>query len=213
LDVGCGIGGSSRYLSRKLNAEVIGVTLSPVQVERAREITQQNHITQPLLFMVEDALSPSFPPESFDLIWALESAEHIPRKSKLLWNWHQLLKPGGKVLFATWCHRPVPPELNTREQQQLHQLYEVFSLSPLISMDMYGALMEDVGFRNIELADWSAAVAPFWNAVIRKTRNPLNWIKILRSGKLVRNSVKGVKLMRELYKTGLIRFVVARGVK
>ena len=32
VDVGCGIGGSSRHISRKYNAEMTGITLSPVQV-------------------------------------------------------------------------------------------------------------------------------------------------------------------------------------
>ncbi|KAJ0878251.1 putative tocopherol C-methyltransferase [Helianthus annuus] len=35
IDVGCGIGGSARYLTRKYRAECCGITLSPVQAERA----------------------------------------------------------------------------------------------------------------------------------------------------------------------------------
>ena len=32
VDVGCGIGGSSRYISRKFGCTAQGITLSPVQV-------------------------------------------------------------------------------------------------------------------------------------------------------------------------------------
>lgn len=39
LDVGCGLGGSSRYLTRKYGATSVGITLSPVQVKRAQELT------------------------------------------------------------------------------------------------------------------------------------------------------------------------------
>lgn len=38
VDVGCGIGGSSRYLARKYGATSHGITLSPVQAKRAQEL-------------------------------------------------------------------------------------------------------------------------------------------------------------------------------
>ena len=39
LDVGCGIGGSSRILAEYYGFNVTGITISPAQVKRARELT------------------------------------------------------------------------------------------------------------------------------------------------------------------------------
>ena len=39
LDVGCGIGGSSRHIARKYGSSGDGITLSPVQVERANALS------------------------------------------------------------------------------------------------------------------------------------------------------------------------------
>lgn len=41
LDVGCGTGGSTRYLARKYGAESKGITISPGEVERARVLTAE----------------------------------------------------------------------------------------------------------------------------------------------------------------------------
>ena len=38
VDVGCGIGGSSRYLASKYGANCKGITLSPVQAQRANAL-------------------------------------------------------------------------------------------------------------------------------------------------------------------------------
>ena len=39
LDVGCGIGGSTRILARDYNFDVLGITISPAQVKRATQLT------------------------------------------------------------------------------------------------------------------------------------------------------------------------------
>lgn len=39
VDVGCGIGGSSRYLAKRYGARCQGITLSSVQAQRAQALT------------------------------------------------------------------------------------------------------------------------------------------------------------------------------
>ena len=70
LDVGCGIGGSSRILARDYGFSVTGVTLSPQQVRRATELTPEGVDAK---FMVNDALNMSFPDNSFDVVWSIEA--------------------------------------------------------------------------------------------------------------------------------------------
>jgi tocopherol O-methyltransferase len=78
VDVGCGIGGSSRYICKKLRCSSQGITLSPKQAARANEITAKAGL--PATFQVADALNQPFADASFDLVWSMESGEHMPNK-------------------------------------------------------------------------------------------------------------------------------------
>ena len=57
LDVGCGIGGSSRILAKYYGLNVTGITISPAQVKRARELTPDGLNCN---FRVMDALDLKF---------------------------------------------------------------------------------------------------------------------------------------------------------
>ena len=48
LDVGCGIGGSSRILAEYYGFNVTGITISPAQVKRARAVSY-THLTLPTM--------------------------------------------------------------------------------------------------------------------------------------------------------------------
>ena len=84
LDVGCGIGGSTRHIARKYGAEGVGITLSPVQAARAGALADAQGLGDKVQFQVADALNMPFADDSFDLVWSLESGEHMPDKEKFV---------------------------------------------------------------------------------------------------------------------------------
>lgn len=126
LDVGCGVGGTSRYLAKNLGpkAEVTGITLSPNQVARAQELAVEQDVPN-AKFTVMNALEMDFPDNSFDIVWACESGEHMPDKKKYIEEMMRVLKPGGKFVMATWCQRDdrtVP--FTEKDKRDLKFLYE-----------------------------------------------------------------------------------------
>ena len=84
VDVGCGIGGSSRHIVRKYGCKARGVTLSPYQANRGNELAKEQGIADKASFQVADALDMPFDDDSFDLVWSLESGEHMPDKQKFV---------------------------------------------------------------------------------------------------------------------------------
>lgn len=216
LDVGCGIGGSSLYLAEKFNASATGITLSPVQANRATERAIAAGLSNRVQFQVADALKMPFPDNSFDLVWSMESGEHMPDKAQFLQECHRVLKPGGRFLMATWCHRPAfPPHapLSVDEQRHLAQIYQVYCLPHVISLPEYEAIAQSLNLQELRTADWSAAVAPFWSVVISSAFSPAALVGLLRAGGKTIQAALSLGLMRRGYERGLVRFGLLTGVK
>ena len=217
LDVGCGIGGSSLYLADKFNANATGITLSQFQAARASQRAQALGLSSRSEFLVADAQAMPFADNSFDLVWALESGEHMPDKNKFMQECYRVLQPGGKLIMVTWCHRPIDKaaggSLTADEQKHLEEIYHVYCLPYVISLPEYEAIARNLSLQNIRTADWSAAVAPFWDVVIDSAFSPMAILGLLRSGWGTIQAALSLGLMRRGYRRGLIRFGLLCGMK
>jgi tocopherol O-methyltransferase len=122
LDVGCGIGGTSRLLAKTHGCKVVGVTISGRQVEIARKITleaAEGAVSEredgfvklgdgQVRFLELDAekMGDYFTSEpnkaTFDCVWISEAMSHLPNKQLFFRNAALLLNPGGKLVIADW---------------------------------------------------------------------------------------------------------------
>ena len=214
LDVGCGIGGSSLYLAKKFNAKVTGITLSPVQASRAAERATEALLNTQASFQVADAQNMPFADNSFDLVWSLESGEHMPDKTKFMQECYRVLKPGGKFIMVTWCHRSTENEaLTIDEKQHLADIYRVYCLPYVLSLPEYAEIARLLPLQNISTADWSKAVAPFWDVVIDSAFNFEALVGLIGSGWGTIQAALSLGLMSRGYDRGLIKFGLLCGTK
>jgi tocopherol O-methyltransferase len=216
IDIGCGIGGATLYLSQKFNAMATGITLSPIQAARARERARELNLEDKAHFEVADALNIPFKDNNFDLVWSLESGEHMPDKTKFVQECYRVLKPGGTLILATWCHRPtnsLAGELTADEKKHLEDIYRVYCLPYTISLPEYEAIALSCGFKNLRSDDWSMAVAPFWDVVIDSAFDPKAVVGLLQSGWTTIQAALSLGLMSRGYQRGLIRFGLLTGTK
>lgn len=207
VDVGCGIGGSARYIARKYGASVKGITLSPFQRGRAEALATKEGLGDKAQFQVADALQMPFEDNSFDLVWSMESGEHMPDKKQFISELKRVATPGGKIVVVTWCHRDLKPgeDLTRVEKALLKFINSIYFLPPWVSVDDYVKLANEAGLQNVRRADWTENVTPFWPAVLKSS---LKWrsIKALAKSRTVRRGALAILYMIAGYAIGLIRF-------
>ena len=175
LDVGCGIGGSTRHIVRKYGCTGQGITLSPVQAGRAQQLSDEQGLGDMLGFQVADALRMPFADNSFDLVWSLESGEHMPDKRQFVSELTRVVKPGGRVIIVTWCHRDLEAGeegLRPREERLLRTINRAFYLPRWCSVADYVGLAGDFGLKGVRTDDWTDDIAQFWPAVIASSLRP-----------------------------------------
>ncbi|XP_050253301.1 tocopherol O-methyltransferase, chloroplastic [Quercus robur] len=211
VDVGCGIGGSSRYIASKFGAKCQGITLSPVQAQRANALAAAQGLSDKASFQVADALEQPFPDGQFDLVWSMESGEHMPDKAKFVNELARVTAPGGTIIIVTWCHRDLAPteeSLQPWEKELLNKICDSFYLPAWCSTAEYVKLLQSLSLRDIKAEDWSQYVAPFWPAVIRSALTWKGLTSLLRSGWKTIKGALAMPLMIEGFKKDLIKFAI-----
>src|SRR5450631_2864213 len=97
LDVGCGLGGASRYLAQEFGCRVTGLDLSADYCRVATGLTQRLSLDSLVSFRQGDAVDLPFPDGSFDIVWTQHAAMNIPDKPRLYRELWRVLKPRGRL--------------------------------------------------------------------------------------------------------------------
>ncbi len=215
LDVGCGIGGSSRILAKDYGFDVTGVTISPQQVKRAQELTPEGVNAK---FAVDDAMALSYPDASFDVVWSIEAGPHMPDKAVFARELLRVLKPGGVLVVADWNQRDdraLP--LNFWEKPVMQQLLDQWSHPAFSSIEGFSERLAETGLVEGEVvtADWTQETLPSWiDSIWQGIIKPQGWLRYGIAGflKSVRE-VPTLLLMRLAFGNGLCRFGMFRAIR
>lgn len=205
LDVGCGIGGSSRILAQDWGFSVTGITISPQQVQRAQALTPASIDAT---FLVDDAMALSFPDASFDVVWSIEAGPHMPDKAVFARELLRVLKPGGVLVVADWNQRDdrqIP--LNFWEKPVMQQLLDQWSHPAFASIEGFSELLQATGLveGQVVTADWTLQTLPSWLDSI--------WQGIVRPQGFLRYGVSGfIKSVREVPTLILMRIAFGAGL-
>lgn len=97
LDVGCGLGGGSRFAAQEYGCRVTGVDLTKEYVETGNELCTWFGLGDQISLEVEDAIKLSHADESFDRAYMMHVGMNIADKQSLASELRRVLRPSGKV--------------------------------------------------------------------------------------------------------------------
>lgn len=155
LDLGCGVGLPAVQVSRSHSCQVTGVTIASDQAVSARALIAAEDRNSHVRVLVSDAHRLPFVAGAFDHAMALESLLHMDRKLALN-EIGRLVRPGGKVVLTDWF------ESQPLEAEERKALRRSFCMNA-VTIDQYRELLNDAGFRAIDVLDVTAAIDPTYD--------------------------------------------------
>jgi cyclopropane fatty-acyl-phospholipid synthase-like methyltransferase len=151
LDAGCGVGATSIWLAKTFGVEAHGLSLSPLQVKKAKSFAKANNVSKLAHFYLRNFLSTGFPSNHFDIVWFQESSSQTYEKAGFLKEAFRVLKPGGRVivtdLFLT------KEKMTEMEKHCIDKWCDGWAMAYLPSIKDFGATMKKCKYANIRSID------------------------------------------------------------
>ncbi|MFF5173664.1 SAM-dependent methyltransferase [Micromonospora sp. NPDC000089] len=159
LDLGCGIGEPAIRLATAHKIEVVGVSISRRQVERATDRAASAGLADRLSFQLADAMDLPFPDDSFDIVWALESLHHMPDRGHVLRQAARVLRPGGRMAIGDFMLLPSADGYGAGAARVKQASKGVLSV---VGLDEYLSVIRAAGLVPEATEDVSKYTRPSW---------------------------------------------------
>ena len=111
LDVGSGVGGTSRCLAKEFGCRVTGIDLTDEYCRAASMLSAKTGLAHLVDYRQGDATKLPFDDQTFDVVWTEHVAMNIPDKTRLYKEMHRVLKPGGTLAIYDVLAGPSGPVL------------------------------------------------------------------------------------------------------
>jgi tocopherol O-methyltransferase len=196
LDVGCGLGGTSLFLTREMNCITTGISISPVQVKSAQKAARRSALQGQTHFVVADAARLPFSGPVFDVVWVVECSEHLENKEAFFQSLLPLLKAGGRIAAAAW--------VRTEDHPLVDSVCKSFLCPGLATMEEYSGWIP-----NARVLDVTERVTRTWR-ICRTRALPFKFLPLSTTQ---REFVNGFRTIERAYSTGKMRYVLVAGTR
>lgn len=150
LDIGSGIGGTSRCLAREFGCRVTGIDLTDEYCQVASMLTAKVGLDGLVDYRQGDATNLPFEDNEFDVVWTEHVAMNIPDKRRFYGEMYRVLKPGGTLAIYDVLAGPSGPVVFPVPWARMPET------SFLVSPEELRHLLRESGFT---VSDWKDTTA------------------------------------------------------
>jgi tocopherol O-methyltransferase len=204
LDVGSGVGGSSIWLTKNLEARTTGITISSIQLEIARQLAQQQRVDSRFLLM--DAENIEFT-DQFNYVWMVAVLTHLKDQEKFLRSSARILTSRGKLIIFDW--NLSENFSNSNDDPDVKAVIEGLVLSGLYPSSAYLRWLAESGYQNIFAEDITERTIRTWDGALSLIREPRIWKLGLESTSQERREVltffRGARAIKRAMVKGKVR--------
>lgn len=203
VDVGCGFGASGRWLIDHCGCRVTGLTVSEKQARYAQRSNGSREDGSGMGIVRGDAADLPFDEAAFDVVWAVESLEHLVDKNRFVGDAARLLRPGGRFALCSWQRGE---GLDRDGERLLGEVCEAFLCPSLATAGEYRRWCDEAGLTVLLEENLTANVRATWDTLIRRVGRP--WLVPLRAavGGEIRRFVDGFASIAKAYDSGVMRY-------
>ena len=215
LDAGCGVGGSTIYLARTLGCRVLGITLSRQQVETARAHAAHHGVSDLAHFERRNYCHTGLQPESFNVIWAVESVCQANDKKAFIDEAYRLLRPDGRLVMADYFQ--ARDSATTKETRIFDQWLDGWAIPGLARIDEFKDYLRATGFHSITVDDATQHIRPSAKKLYHRfflgfpIQKLYEWFA--HPTEIQKKNVRTAKLQYDSLKRGLWTYHVVLAVK
>ena len=162
LDVGCGIGGTSRFVASRFGCRVTGIDLTPEFVAAGQSLCDWVGLSGQVELHQGDATAMPFTDQSFDAAFMLHVGMNIANKAGLFAEVYRLIKPAG--MFGVY------DVMQTSDEPLSYPVpwSSVPGTSALATRQQYKEALELAGFSVLKIRDRREFAAEFFAETRRR---------------------------------------------